>query len=264
MTLNRLYRFAALPLAVLALSACSSTPKSDISLIPTQTEDQTQKDGVFTQPLNYQHIKPGCTSECPSLEVKSLIFPGNPALTKLVDQSLAQMTIVGDRQPGYRSLKEFEDYYWATANSKDKVQLTARTRYRNRDLTVVELGSWLYMTGAAHGIAASHFLNWDNRLNRALPLDRLLASGHQDDFQALVRQAHAAWVQSQADAQQDLAGWNRMWPFQPASNAALTDKGLLIKYNAYEIAPYSFGQPELLLPYTQLRGVLRPEYLPAP
>ncbi|WP_394059824.1 RsiV family protein [Alcaligenes sp. WGS1538] len=263
MTLNRPSRFLLLPLAVLALSACSSAPRSDISLIPAQTEDQTQKDGVFTQPLNYQHVKPGCTGECPSLDVKSLIFPGNQALTALVDRSLAQMTILGEREPGYRGLKEFENYYWATANGKDKVQLTARTRYRNRDLTVVELGSWLYMTGAAHSIAASQFLNWDNRLQMALPLDRLLVPGRQGQFQELVRQAHAAWVQTLPDAQQDPQGWARMWPFQPASNAALTDKGVVVKYNAYEIAPYSLGQPELLLPYAQLRGILRPDYLPA-
>jgi len=54
-----------------------------------------------------------------------------------------------------------------------------------------------------------------------------------------------------------------MWPFQPAQNIALTDQGLLVKYNPYEVAPYSFGQPELLLPYSELRGILRPDYLPA-
>lgn len=263
MPLIRPTRLLIAPLAALTLAACSSTPKSDISLIPTQTQDQTQKDGVFTQPLNYQHVKPGCTGECPRLEVKSLIFPGNSALTALVDQSLAQMTILADRQPGYRTLKEFENYYWATANDKDVVQLAARTRYRNRDLTVVELSSGIYMTGAAHGMTASQFLNWDNRLNQALPLDRLLAPGRQAQFQALAQQAHAAWVQTLPDAQQDPQGWSRMWPFQPAINVALTDQGLVVKYNAYEIAPYSLGQPELLLPYSQLRGILRPEYLPA-
>ncbi|XOT94253.1 DUF3298 domain-containing protein, partial [Alcaligenes pakistanensis] len=82
-----------------------------------------------------------------------------------------------DRHPGYRGLKEFEDYYWATANNRDEVHLSARTRYRNRDLTVVELSSGIYMTGAAHGITATQFINWDNRLKTALPLDRIIAPG---------------------------------------------------------------------------------------
>ncbi|HCA17453.1 MAG: RsiV family protein [Alcaligenes pakistanensis] len=263
MTLQRPYQLLLIGLSAMALSACSSTPSSNISLIPTQTQDQTEKDGVFTQSLNYKHVKPGCTGECPRLEVQSLIFPGNTELTKLVDQSLAHMTVISDRHPGYRGLKEFEDYYWATANNRDEVHLSARARYRNRDLTVVELSSGIYMTGAAHGITATQFINWDNRLKMALPLDRIIAPGKIKPFQDLVRQAHNNWVSSLSEAREDRAGWDRMWPFQPAENIALTDQGLLVKYNPYEVAPYSLGQPELLLPYSQLRGILRPDYLPA-
>jgi hypothetical protein len=43
---------------------------------------------------------------------------------------------------------------------------------------------------------------------------------------------------------------------------ALTDTGIVVKYQPYEIAPYSSGQPELLIPYSELKGILRPEYLP--
>lgn len=39
--------------------------------------------------------------------------------------------------------------------------------------------------------------------------------------------------------------------------------GLVVKYDAYTIAPYSHGQPEILIPYERLRGVLRPEFIPA-
>jgi len=37
---------------------------------------------------------------------------------------------------------------------------------------------------------------------------------------------------------------------------------MVIKYDSYQIAPYSAGQPELLIPYEALKGILRPEYLP--
>jgi hypothetical protein len=38
--------------------------------------------------------------------------------------------------------------------------------------------------------------------------------------------------------------------------------GVVVKYDAYAIAPYADGQPELLIPYTVLHGILRPAFLP--
>ena len=45
-------------------------------------------------------------------------------------------------------------------------------------------------------------------------------------------------------------------------NAALTLEGLLLYYNAYEVNAYAFGPTQLLLPYAQIRKLLKPEYLP--
>jgi hypothetical protein len=44
--------------------------------------------------------------------------------------------------------------------------------------------------------------------------------------------------------------------------AALTDKGLLMYFNAYEVNAYAVGPTELLLSYTQIRSLLQPAYLP--
>ncbi len=44
---------------------------------------------------------------------------------------------------------------------------------------------------------------------------------------------------------------------------ALTREGMTVKYDAYTIAPYSYGEPELRIPYKDLVGILRPEFIPA-
>ena len=54
-----------------------------------------------------------------------------------------------------------------------------------------------------------------------------------------------------------------MWPFQENDNYALTRDGMVIKYPAYSIAPYAQGEPEISIPYSELRGILKPELLPA-
>ena len=45
-------------------------------------------------------------------------------------------------------------------------------------------------------------------------------------------------------------------------NAALTNDGLLLYYNPYEIGPWAFGDTEVLLRYEQVKPLLRPSYQP--
>src|SRR5690606_4493933 len=141
------------------LAACAGTP-SDISRIPTQVGQETSKEGVFTQPVRWERSKPGCKGECPTLKVDSIVFPGNTRLTELVDHSLAYMTGVGDQaHSSYGTIAEYEDHFWKTAAARDSTVFVAKTRYRNRSLTVIELNTMQYMTGMAHGLTATRFLN---------------------------------------------------------------------------------------------------------
>src|SRR5690606_25834354 len=116
-----------------------------------------------------------CRGECPTLEVDTLVFAGNTKLTRLVDHALALMTGVNeDQPPHYDSIAGFEEYYWQVAGSRDSVLLAAKLRYRSQYLTIIELDSWQYFTGAAHGVGATQFLNWDNARESVISLDQIL------------------------------------------------------------------------------------------
>jgi len=245
------------------LVACASGPSSNITLIPDVTDQVSSREGLFAQEVKWKRSKPGCQGECPTLEVDTLVFAGNPELTRLVDHALAMMIGVNqDGPPPYDDIEGFEEYYWQVAGSRDTVNLAAKLRYRSKYLTVLELSSGQYFTGAAHGIHATQFLNWDNARREAIPLDRVLVPGGQPAFEAALRRAHAEWLKKQPDPQADTDTWNRLWPFQFSDNYAFTDQGILVKYNSYELAPYSYGQPELLIPYSDLNDILRVDYQP--
>lgn len=262
--LNRPIRGLAVAGLALLLVACASGPRDNISLIPgDQIAAQTSKEGVFTQPVKWERKKPGCSGQCPSIKVDSIVFPGIPKLTELVDHALAVMTGVGNKQQPYDTLSQFEAYFWKTAAARDEAVFAAKTPYRNKNLTVIELDTWQYLTGSAHGISATQFLNWDNANEKVLGLANILQPGQHDAYVAALKQVHAQWLNTQPDAQRDTAAYSRIWPFQPSENFAFSDAGLVVKYNSYEIAPYSSGQPELLIPYSALQGILKPEYLPA-
>lgn len=242
-----------------ALAGCANTDQQ--SRIPSFTDEVTSADGVFSQPVKWSKKQPDCKGQCASLSVDSLVFPGNRDLTELVDTALATMTGMGDG-PVHPSIDDFADYYWKTAGPRDEVLLVAKTRYRNKDITTLELGSWQYFTGAAHGMSATQFINWDNQRKATITLDQMLQRGAKDAFISALKQAHAQWLTTQEDAIENPEHYRRLWPFQPSDNAGITDKGIVVKYDAYDIAPYSSGQPELLIPYSALRGILQPAYLP--
>jgi hypothetical protein len=249
--------------ALSLLAACANKPSPDISLIPTKTEQQTSKEGLFTQPVKWKHTQPGCTGECPSIELDSIVFPGTPKLSALIDHALAVMTGVSSSgTPPYATVAEYEAYFWKTAAPRDATVLSAKARYRSKSLTTVELNTWQYMTGAAHGVSATQFLNWSNATQKVLGLADVLEPNRHDAYIAVLKQAHARWLATHPDARNDPDTFSRLWPFQPSNNFAFTDEGLVVKYDSYQIAPYSSGQPELHVPYSDLRGILRPEYLP--
>src|SRR3546814_5313376 len=115
------------------------------------------------------------------------------------------MTGIGDSgPPSYFTIAEYEDYFWKTAAPRDSTLLSAKTRYRNRTLTVIELNSWQYVTGAAHGISATQFLNWDNSIDKVLSLARILQAGQYGAYVAALKQAHSTWRASNHDAQRDI------------------------------------------------------------
>lgn len=250
-------------LAGLVLAGCASGPRDDLSLVPAALDQETSSQGYFTQPLRYTRVPEGCKGTCPKLVVDSLTFPGHPRLGTLVDYALASMTWLDqDRPAPYETIAEFETYYLKTAAARDEVNLIARTRYRNADLTTIELTSGQYQTGMAHGITGTQFINWDNGAEKVLTLDDLLQPGALGAFNERLRAAHAQWLLEHADSIDTMADFKRMWPFAPTDNVALTDLGLVAKYQSYEIAPYAWGQPELLIPYAELNDILRPRYLP--
>ena len=247
--------------AAVLLTACAAAPK-DISLIPTQTGDITSKEGVFTQPLTFDATKPNCKGTCPKVQVDSLIFPGNRALTQYVDQQLAQMARFDTRKPSSITVQQYIDYFWAQAGDRDQLILAAKPRYRNQNLTVLELGAWQYLTGAAHGMSEIRLVNWDNKSNQPVDFHQIVRPNQMHAFEQRLREAHLKWLSTQEAALENPEEYNRLWPFQMTDNIGLTDVGVVAKYNSYEIAPYSSGQPELVIPYPLLQGIVDTKFLP--
>ncbi|WP_019939187.1 DUF3298 domain-containing protein [Bordetella sp. FB-8] len=269
-------------LAAGLLAGCGTSPADDISLPvgsstsptapPAQVAPATAPEAdspapsgdARAEPVRWEQSKPGCQGKgCPAITVDSLKFPGLPRLTAAVDQTLSSMTGVDENLSGaYGSLSGYAAYFWRTAQDGDHTWLRARLRGLEGSVISIELDSTQQIAGAAHPIPATHFLLWRRGADTQIRLSDILADGQHARYLAALRTAYGRWLQSNPGYRVDPAGYAKVWPFVESDNVALTEQGLVVKYDAYTIAPYSYGQPEIVLPWSAARTFVRPEFLP--
>ncbi len=115
---------------------------------------------------------------------------------------------------------------------------------------------WTY-TGGAHGLASSRAFNFDIARGRWLTLADLFLPGA--DFLKRVSDACVAellkldlgdddWVRKGAGPQgENYGSWN------------ITPEGLRITFDAYQVASYADGPQEVVVPFSALKQILRPD-----
>lgn len=235
---------------MLVLAACS--PKEPGSK-PASAPAQPTLRGI---PVQVELKQQNCGDGCASYSAKWLRFPDAPQLDELVlkDQGVtwkdgveaslqfAARDFIGDAERRWESLLSLTQKPSALPG-----------------LVVLEVTNYSY-TGGAHGQDVLSFYNWDARQQRLVGLRDWLLPGQGKALWARVQQAHAQWAARGSEPSMIESGW----PFVHSENMALLPDGLAIRYNAYEIGPHSEGAPLLRVPYASLRGIFKPEWLPAP
>lgn len=231
---------------LIALTACQST-----GLAP--------KPGAQFQSIKWEHTQPGCEGkDCPLVNVDTLRFLDERELNPIIEQRLLEFTRLQDDAPLANSLQQYEQAFFAQAQPGWISYLQAAVREQDDRIILIELSSYL-QTGGAHGMPGRGFINYDVKAKRVIMLEDVLNPGMENAFWEKARQAHQRWLKKEGldtDAE-----YLESWPFQQTENVAFGQKGVYLKYDVYAIAPYSTGHPELMIPYSDLKGVLRSEYM---
>lgn len=208
-------------------------------------------------------VKPGCTgAECPSLKIRRLAFTGHDRFNKFLDETLASLAELETRQTApFKTLAAFQKYFFAVAKPRWEVVLEAGVRRETPALVVVQLDSYVF-SGGAHGASTTQYINWLPKVDRLLTLETMILPSATKKFEEALRRQHAEWLKTNTVAQENPAAYSKAWPFTMSDNVALLAEGLAVTYDPYVLAPYSFGRPTFVIPYSELNGVLRPELLP--
>lgn len=127
-------------------------------------------------------------------------------------------------------------------------------------LATVVLNSSSYL-GGAHGSSAQTYYNFDLAKKQQVKLNDIFESKQKANLEKQAHEVFKAWVIDSKLAT-NVAEYEQAWPFTLTDNFYLSKQGLVLQYAEYEIGPYVVGLPKLVIPYEQLQGVLKQQYLP--
>jgi hypothetical protein len=137
--------------------------------------------------------------------------------------------------------------------------LNGNIKIIRQDSSLVTLQVYGYsFEGGAHPSSYTTFFNWNTKLKKKITLWDLFKDGAQEYLRI---KAEAIFRQNEKLSTEASLANNYFFKdnkFALNDNFAITPAGLRFLYNQYEIKPYSAGVTNLLIPYLQIKTLLRP------
>ena len=165
------------------------------------------------------------------------------------------------RQTVMQPLRNFESVAYETrlapqlpAAVKNAMTFTADYEVFRSDERIASITQIIYQfTGGAHGMSLLIGYTIDLMNERRMQLPHLFAAGtnYAERLNRFIREE---------GAKRKLP----MWGFKGIDDESafyLNDKGIVLFFQQYEIAPYSEGIIRMLIPYSRVADILRPEIL---
>lgn len=143
--------------------------------------------------------------------------------------------------------QDFED-----SSQQWEVLIDGQVEHTTPDLICVSLQSYVD-TGGAHGNGGIMYLNF-NPENGALFQDKDLISDMPEFMKIAEKAFHS---QTQSEAEDTMEDFFFGEDFQLPANIGFGPDGLVLLYNNYEIASYAQGITKIIIPYGQVKQILK-------
>jgi hypothetical protein len=261
--------------SILGLTACDrqKPPVESAESSPAPTHQPASSKPLVVLSKTLTETQPNCQDNCAKAIAKTLYVAApdewlnatlNKAMLDLADAGISETPAKG--QTVAQRLKDFVQPVAAEAQDPSfpayDMTLAADVVREHGSLVVIGL-SGAYFTGGAHGSAVQRYVVADRQAHRILTLKDLILPNQDTALSTLFHTQFSDWVK-QDDPNTNVAEYEQAWPFHLAEQWWLSDDGLVMAYGQYEIGPYVVGMPELVVPYAQLKGMLKPQYFPTP
>jgi hypothetical protein len=203
-------------------------------------------------------------SNCTVVKFKYPNFIGQKTLNDTIVHKLVtlfQLSEKPDTSLAELSKKFLADYLSFKQENKSglfySLDCYARIIRQDSSLTTLETGGYVF-TGGAHPSSYTGFINWNTKTNKSITLNDLVAPFA---YQKLKATAESIFRTNEKLSDTTSLANNYFFKdnkFALNDNFSITPTGLRFLYNQYEIKPYAAGTTELIIPYSKIKSLLRP------
>ncbi len=232
-----------------------------------------QKTGIVKDTLayTYQYIKHRADdcgnkpdSGCTVVTIKYPVFKNEPALNDTIITKLGGLfnenkSVVNLEAVSTSFLKSYADFKKEDQRKDIFFTLATYATVLRQDssLTTLEVGGYDY-NGGAHGNTTIHFINWNNKAKKNIKLNDLLTDGYEKQLTSVGEIIFRKNENLNTTASLKDDYFFKDGKFALNNNYLITPEGIRFLYNNYEIKPFAAGRTVLLIPYIQIKYLLRP------
>lgn len=205
-------------------------------------------------------------SACTVVKVRYPVFVGEKELNDTIQSKLLKLFPFNNKPDttlqvmAQNFLKAYTNFKKDDPTSVMYFVLDSHVKVVNQDsaLVAMEYGGYTFQ-GGAHGASFTGFINWDAETNKTVKLDDIFKEGYKPQLSAIAEK-----IFRRNEKLKDTSSLARDYFFKDNKfalndNYSVTPLGLRFIYNQYEIKPYAAGQTELLIPYDQIKQLMRPK-----
>jgi hypothetical protein len=117
-----------------------------------------------------------------------------------------------------------------------------------------------YYEGGAHGVNQRTTMNFDVQTGRLMELYDIFVPGYESQLTAILQKALCEKIGAKSISDLKNMGYLLKVEMYPTPNFILGDETITFIYNPSEIASYTQGETELVIPLSDLTQILRKEY----
>lgn len=133
--------------------------------------------------------------------------------------------------------------------------------FNTSEIFIVEENLYSF-TGGAHGNYGTIYYNFDAANGELIALNDILRTGFEEALKIKAEELFKAeYLEEGATEYSEMGFYFENDQFTLTNNFAIMKDGLKFLYNPYEVAPYALGQQEILIPYTSLKDLIKPDGL---
>lgn len=221
-----------------------------------------RKPAITTDTLTYSYktIKrnlPDCKNEtdsnCVIAQIKYPLFFSQKKLNDTIaHRLLTQFGITGKQGA---DLEQLADQF-LKAGKDFRLKSNSFVIREDSSVLLLEVSGYRFL-GGARGYYLASFINWNTRAQREITLNDILKDGYAQDLNSMAEKIFRKQESLAENA--PLTGYLfENGKFSLSNNFLITPIGLRFLYNQYQIKPYPAAETNLLIPYSQIASLLRP------